>query len=1358
MTTSIIRGTRGNDDLGGTSGDDVFILVQGGNDTVSGGGGNDVFRFGAAFTAADHVDGGTGTDTVVLTGDYSAGVAFAADTMTNVEVLSLVGDYGYNLTTNDATVALGATLTVRANGIGTGHALTFDGSAETDGRFLIYAGAGDDTITGGGIADIFHLEKGGNDTAHGGGGNDAFYLGSSFTSADQIDGGAGTDTVSLIGGAAVVFDATTMTGIERIALGAGHSYSLTTDDATVASGGALTVDGSKLGASDTLTFDGSAESDGRFVFLGGAGGDTLTGGAGNDIFHLEKGGTDTAHGGGGRDVFYLGDALTSADQIDGGTGADTVVVTGMGLDDAIIFNANTMTNVEKLILGDSSIYNLVTDDATVAAGATLTVDASALASGNVLMFDGSAESDGHFAFIAGASDDVLTGGALADTFDLTLGGNDTVHGGGGNDLFNLGAAFTASDHIDGGAGNDVVELSGNYFSHIDFDAATITNVETVKLDDGYYDIASNDANVASGATLTVDASAVTNFVEWDGSSAILGAFHFVAGTGTNRFLGGSGNDVFDLSQGTGFLEGGAGNDTFNVGANLLNYATSVDNIVGGSGDDTLNIDGGYTGTISIGPAVSGIDTLHFAAGHSYSANVFGQISDGALTIDASTLGASDALTIDLGLAQATGFAVTGGAGDDWIAFRANLSNSDMIDGGAGNNTLELNGSYTMTFTATTFTDIQTIKLDSNLNTYNFVSDDGNVAAGATLTVDASALVPGESVQWNGALEMDGSFHFIGGAGQNAFQGGSGADVFDLTQGFDISTATSGGGGDDTFNVGGNLGGYTSFIGIDGGSGNDTLNLSGAYAGTISLTTPHLSGIDAVQFGAGHSYTVQVIGNIADSALTIDGSALGAGDALSVDLDYATSTGYAFKGGAGDDTVKFLGNFSASDTIDGGAGNDTLELNGAGALAFGATTLTSVETLKLDDGHSYFLSTDDANVASGARLTVDASALTGANMLAFDGSAETDGKFAITGGAGNDTVTLGSTSVLMNGTFDGGAGNDTLVLNGDFTAGGGASLGSMTVRNVETIQLTDGHSYYLGLNGSTVASGQSITVDGSALTGSHIMGISFDTTGGGDSTYILKGGAGDDVFTMLDAFTAGDQIDGGAGNDEVALNGDYASGVTFNDTTITNIEYLVLINGHSYNLTTADGNVASGQTLGVLANGMAAGETLTFDGSAETDGHFDFGAGAGDDTIIGGAQSDSFTGGLGADTLTGGGGADTFNYGSGADSNTSTLDSITDFVAGTDKFSAGPVAFQGEYNILIDTGDTLDGDLHTILDTLISGGAPAHFGYVLNFAGTDFHGQSFLIVDSNGNAQYDSGTDLVVEITGHSGTITQDDFI
>ncbi len=113
MTT--FTGTSHKDTFSGTSGNDTFNMGQGGNDTVGGGAGSDTFNFGAAFTALDHISGGSGNDVLNLNGDYTGthAVKFGAATMTGVETIHLGKGHSYTLTTNDATVGNGKTLTVK---------------------------------------------------------------------------------------------------------------------------------------------------------------------------------------------------------------------------------------------------------------------------------------------------------------------------------------------------------------------------------------------------------------------------------------------------------------------------------------------------------------------------------------------------------------------------------------------------------------------------------------------------------------------------------------------------------------------------------------------------------------------------------------------------------------------------------------------------------------------------------------------------------------------------------------------------------------------------------------------------------------------------------------------------------------------------------------------------------------------------------------------------------------------------------------------------------------------------------------------------------------------------------------------
>ena len=177
-----IVGGSGNDVLIGTNGDDTFDISAGGNDSVSAGGGNDTIDAGSAMTNADTIDGGSGSDTLILSGSYM-NLVFGASTMTGVENLVLAAGGNYNLSTNNATVLPGLSLTINGAALGAGNTLTVDASAESDttATYVLNGGSGNDSLTGGA----------GNDALTGGAGNDIL---TGNKGQDTLTGGAGADT------------------------------------------------------------------------------------------------------------------------------------------------------------------------------------------------------------------------------------------------------------------------------------------------------------------------------------------------------------------------------------------------------------------------------------------------------------------------------------------------------------------------------------------------------------------------------------------------------------------------------------------------------------------------------------------------------------------------------------------------------------------------------------------------------------------------------------------------------------------------------------------------------------------------------------------------------------------------------------------------------------------------------------------------------------------------------------------------------------------------------------------------------------------------------------------------------------
>src|ERR1041385_6991269 len=92
-----------------------------------------------------------------------------------------------------------------------------------------------------------------------------------------------------------------------------------------------------------------------------------------------------------------------------------------------------------------------------------------------------------------SGNDSLVGTSAADIFDMSQGGRDTVAGVDDNDTFLFGGTLTAKDSIDGGAGADTLELDGDYSAGLTLKAATLANVEFLRLDAGHdYNITANE--------------------------------------------------------------------------------------------------------------------------------------------------------------------------------------------------------------------------------------------------------------------------------------------------------------------------------------------------------------------------------------------------------------------------------------------------------------------------------------------------------------------------------------------------------------------------------------------------------------------------------------------------------------------------------------------------------------------------------------------------------------------------------------------------------------------------------------------------------------------------------------------------
>ena len=573
------HGGDGNDSIDGGGGEDVLsggdgddrLRGQGSEDTLSGGDGNDTLDGGPAY---DQV---TETADVDFTITDTSLTGVGDDVIIDVEEVHLTG--GPNPNRFDGTAFDGRVI-VNAKGgddtiLGGVRADKLQGGA---GRDLIEGGDGDDVVRGQGGSFDTVLGQAGNDRIDGGIGNDHLEGGDGD---DKLTGGSGNDVI--IGGAGIDkvqefgdFDMTltdtllttsdgdtnTLSEIETgfLKAGNGNNTLLSIDFS-----GSVTLVG--LGGDDTLT-SGSADDN----LAGRAGDDVLSSGDGNDTV-LGQRGNDSVTGGAGNDslVTHAGD-----DTIDAGTGDDTVF--GGGDDDQL----------------------QSADGANMLSGGT----------GNDSVIGGI----GNDELVGGTGDDTLWGRAGDDS--LAGGdGSDDLHGEEGADRLEAG---TGADTVDGGEGTDMLV-------HADTGDVTVTNTSVV---------GSETVTMTDVEEIDLSGDETANFLDarsYDGMVTLRG------GDGNDTLAGGSGGDHLLGENGDDILAGFLGDDVFNGGS-------GNDSLLGGDGNDTLGGGGGQDAVVGeLGDDMvkgqGGADTLAGGSGG-------GQKDDGDIMPDAAPGEIDEAFALD----------------------------------------------------------------------------------------------------------------------------------------------------------------------------------------------------------------------------------------------------------------------------------------------------------------------------------------------------------------------------------------------------------------------------------------------------------------------------------------------------------------------------------------------------------------------------------------------------------------------------------------------------------------------------------------------------------------------------------------
>ena len=153
-----------------TTAQDIWAFASGTN-TVS--------ATATTLLAGDSLTGGTGVDTLALSGGGSFNLA--ALNAFSFDAVTVAAGSNYTITAGNNDVGAGK-VAINGLALGSGNSLNFNASAATKGAFSINGGAGADTIVGGGTTDAIN-GKGGNDTLTGGAGVNNYFFTTALNAA-----------------------------------------------------------------------------------------------------------------------------------------------------------------------------------------------------------------------------------------------------------------------------------------------------------------------------------------------------------------------------------------------------------------------------------------------------------------------------------------------------------------------------------------------------------------------------------------------------------------------------------------------------------------------------------------------------------------------------------------------------------------------------------------------------------------------------------------------------------------------------------------------------------------------------------------------------------------------------------------------------------------------------------------------------------------------------------------------------------------------------------------------------------------------------------------------------------------------
>jgi hypothetical protein len=253
-------------------------------------------------------------------------------------------------------------------------------------------------------------------------------------------------------------------------------------------------------------------------------------------------------------------------------------------------------------------------------------------------------------------------------------------------------------------------------------------------------------------------------------------------------------------------------------------------------------------------------------------------------------------------------------GKDVFIFGGTFTQKDSIVGGNGRDTLKLLGNYSdgLSLGAGQIESIEAVTLLASEFVYDLVFKDTAVAAGNTMTINATAVFGLGHVLLDATEEVDASFIVKGSSGNDVVTTGSQSDTLAGNGGGDVLSPGSGqdivngGEGNDSIVFGtGELDPLDRITDVLELGVTSKLVLNGDYSGGLVFEAETVTNIGFLELGAGNDYVLDMgaaeLGD--DVFLQLNATFLDAGDKVQLDArDMTHYDGSFLQGGAGNDVL------------------------------------------------------------------------------------------------------------------------------------------------------------------------------------------------------------------------------------------------------------------------------------------------------------------------------------------------------------------------------------------------------------------------------------------------------------------------